>query len=87
MAGNGAAKGGADREGELERLDWREDDLRSRAKGHAGKVVIARRLRQETTMSLDCGATAVAARTYVSNLVNLRGAVLPSRQELLLLGQ
>jgi hypothetical protein len=37
---------------EIERLGWDEDQLRARRKGHRSKVMLARRLRQETTMSL-----------------------------------
>ena len=37
---------------ELERLGWDEAQLRARRKGHRAKVKLARRLRQETTMSL-----------------------------------
>ena len=37
---------------EIERLGWDEDQLRARRKGHRAKVLLARRLRQETTMSL-----------------------------------
>jgi hypothetical protein len=37
---------------ELEPLGWDEDALRARRKGHGAKVGLARRLRQETTMSL-----------------------------------
>jgi hypothetical protein len=37
---------------ELRRMGWREEELRGRSKGQPGKVVIARRLRPETTMSL-----------------------------------
>ena len=57
---------------DLQRLGWPETDLRARPKGHRGKVPVARRLRQETTMSLKW----IAARlqmgswTYVSNLLN-----------------
>ena len=57
---------------ELQRLGWPETGLRARPKGHGGKVRVARRLRQETTMSLKW----IAARlhlgswTYVSNLLN-----------------
>jgi hypothetical protein len=39
-------------EKEIERLGWDENDLRARRKGHRSKVMLARRLRQETTMSL-----------------------------------
>ena len=59
-------------EQELQRLGWPETDLRARPKGHGGKVQVARRLRQETTMSLKW----IAARlhmgswAYVSNLLN-----------------
>ena len=35
---------------ELERLGWDEDQLRARRKGHRSKVMLARRLRQDTTM-------------------------------------
>jgi hypothetical protein len=37
---------------ELGRMSWSEQELRGRPKGHPGKVVIARRLRQETIMGL-----------------------------------
>ena len=37
---------------EMERLGWREDELRGHRKGHRAKVLLARRLRHETTMSL-----------------------------------
>ena len=37
---------------EIERLGWDEDQLRAHRKGHPSKVKLARRLRQETTMSL-----------------------------------
>lgn len=37
---------------ELKRLGWKEQDLRSRRKGDAEKVKLARRLRAETTMTL-----------------------------------
>jgi hypothetical protein len=37
---------------ELNRLRWKEDDLPMRRKGDPGKVEIARRLRQETTVAL-----------------------------------
>src|ERR1039457_4461652 len=38
---------------EIERLGWDEDQLRALRKGHRSKVMLARRLRQETTMSLN----------------------------------
>ncbi len=37
---------------EMKRLGWKEDELRGHRKGHRLKVKIARRLRQETTMTL-----------------------------------
>src|SRR6185436_12193977 len=37
---------------ELERLGWPDAHLRARTKGDQAKVAVARRLRQETTMSL-----------------------------------
>ena len=37
---------------ELKKLRWTKDDLAQRRKGDSGKVRIARRLRQETTMTL-----------------------------------
>ena len=37
---------------ELKKLRWTEADLAERRKGDPGKVRIARRLRQETTMTL-----------------------------------
>ncbi len=37
---------------ELERLGWSEGELRRRSQGDAGKVMIARRVRRETTMTL-----------------------------------
>ena len=36
----------------LRPLGWSEKELSGRAKGHPGKVLIARQLRQKTTMSL-----------------------------------
>jgi hypothetical protein len=57
---------------ELKRLGWPETDLRARPKGHGGKVQVARRLRQETTMSLKwiAGRLHMGSWTYVSNLLN-----------------
>jgi len=37
---------------ELKKLRWQETELAQRRKGDPGKVRIARRLRQETTMTL-----------------------------------
>ena len=57
---------------EVERLGWDEDDLRARRKGHRAKVMLARRLRQETTMSLKWIAQRLqmGSWTYFSNLLN-----------------
>jgi REP element-mobilizing transposase RayT len=54
---------------EIERLGWDEDQLRARRKGHRAKVMLARRLRQETTMSLKWIAQRLqmGSWTYVSN--------------------
>ena len=74
---------------EIERLGWDEDELRVRRKGHQLKVKLARRLRQETTMSLKW----IAARlqmgswTYVSNLLNEPPRTQPQAQEVLPLCQ
>ncbi|HYG36702.1 MAG TPA: transposase [Clostridia bacterium] len=56
---------------ELEKLGWGESDLLARPKGHAQKVRIAYRLRQETTMSLKWIAErlCMGSWTYVSNLL------------------
>jgi REP element-mobilizing transposase RayT len=56
---------------ELAELGWREEDLAQRRKGEAGKVRIARRLRQETTMTLKWIAERLqmGVWTHVSNLL------------------
>jgi REP element-mobilizing transposase RayT len=56
---------------ELPKLGWQEADLAVRRKGDPGKVRIARRLRQETTMSLAWIAShlQMGSWTYVSNLL------------------
>ena len=57
---------------EMKRLGWEEADLRQRRKGDAGKVMAARRLRQETPMSYKWIAQRLhmGSWTYVSNLLN-----------------
>ena len=57
---------------EKKRLGWEETDLPVRRKGDSGKVRVARRLRQETTMSLKWLAQRLhmGSWTYVSNLLN-----------------
>ena len=56
---------------ELAKLGWTEADLASRRKGHPGMVRIARRLRQETTMTLAWIAARLqmGVRTHASNLL------------------
>lgn len=58
----------------LRRLGWSEKELSGRAKGHPGKLLIARRLRQETTMSLKWIAAwlRMGTWTYLSKLLNLK---------------
>jgi hypothetical protein len=69
---------------ELARLGWPEEELRGRAKGHPGKIVIARRLRQETTMSLKWIAERLqmGTWTYVSNLLHEKAAVAAGQEVL-----
>ena len=57
---------------ELKRLGWAEEDLLSARKGHVGKIDIARRLRNETTMTFGWIARRLqmGSWTYVSNLLN-----------------
>lgn len=52
-------------------LGWDAEELQARAKGHKKKVKLARRLRKETTMSLNWIARELdmGSWTYVSNLV------------------
>ena len=56
---------------ELRRLRWKEKDLQQRAKGDAGKVAIAMRLRRESIATFSWIATrlAMGSRTYTQNLV------------------
>ena len=69
---------------ELGRLSWSEEELCGRPKGHPGKVVIARRLRQETIMSLSWIAhrLGMGTWTYVSNLLNARAVASPGQEVL-----
>jgi len=57
--------------GELKRRGWKEQDLPDLRKGDKGKVVLARRLRHETTMSLKWIARRLhmGSWTYVSDLL------------------
>jgi hypothetical protein len=73
----------------LERLGWDEVQLRARPKGHRSKVMLARRLRQETTMSLKWIAERLqmGTWTYVSNLLNEPPESQPQAQEVLPLCQ
>ncbi|MCX6924730.1 MAG: transposase [Verrucomicrobia bacterium] len=66
-----------------------EDQLRARPKAHRSKVMLARRLRQETTMSLKWIAQRLqmGTWTYVSNLLNEPPETQPQAQEVLPLCQ
>jgi len=57
---------------ELKRRGWKEQDLPGLSKGDKDKVALARRLRQETTMSLKWIARRLrmGSWTYVSNLLH-----------------
>jgi hypothetical protein len=74
---------------EIERLGWDEDELGARRKGDRAKVLLARRLRQETTMSLKWIAQRLhmGSWTYVSNLLNEPPQTPSPAQELLPLCQ
>ena len=74
---------------EIEGLGWNEDELRARREGHRPKVRLARRLRQETTMSLKWIAQRLrmGSWTYVSNLLNEQPQTHPQAQEVLPLCQ
>ena len=74
---------------EIGRLGWDDDELRARRKGHRAKVMLARRLRRETTMSLKWIAQRLqmGSWTYVSNLLNQPAQALPQAQEVLPLCQ
>ena len=74
---------------ELERLGWEEAELRARRKGHRAKGLLARRLREEKTMSLKWIAQRLhmGSWTYVSNLLNEHPAMQPQAQEVLPLCQ
>jgi putative transposase len=57
---------------EMQQRGWKESDLRSLPKGEKRKVALARRLRQETTVSLKWIARRLhmGSWTYLSNLVH-----------------
>jgi hypothetical protein len=65
-----------------------KDELQGQPKGHSGTVMMARRLRQETTMSLKWIAQRLqmGTWTYVSNLLNEKPES-PTVQEVLPLCQ
>lgn len=56
---------------ELKRHGWREEDLGQRAKGDAAKVTMARRLREETLMTVKWIAERLqmSAPGYVNHLL------------------
>ena len=53
---------------EMKRLKWRGEDLENEAKGHQGKIEIARRLRQETMMTVSW----IAEHTKMGSEANVR---------------
>ena len=59
---------------ELKRAGWKEKDLPEQRKGDKAKIAVARRLRQETTMTLQWIAQRLemGSWTYVSNLLNTK---------------
>ena len=69
---------------ELQRLGRPEDELPGRPDGHRGKVMMARRLRRETTMSLKWIARRLQMGTWtcVSNLLNEKPEFPPAREVL-----
>ena len=73
----------------IERLAWAEDQLWARRKGHRANVLLARRLRQETTISLKWIAERLhlGSWTCVSNLLNEQPQIQPEAQEELRLCQ
>jgi hypothetical protein len=54
---------------ELERLGWREADLQQKPNGHAAKVALAARLRQETTLTVEeiAGRLSMGSRNTLNN--------------------
>jgi len=71
---------------ELERLNWDEAALAHRAKGDARKVVMARRLRAETTVTLQWIATHLhmGTWTHVANRLSNTVATSTNQTELCL---
>ncbi len=61
-----------------------KEELRGRPKGHPGKVVIARRLRQETILSLRWIAQRLEMGiwTYLSNRLGAGAAASPGQEVL-----
>ena len=74
---------------EIGRWGWDDDELRARRKGHRATVMLARRLRRETTMSLKWIAQRLqmGSWTYVSSLLKQPARALPQAQEVLPLCQ
>jgi hypothetical protein len=70
-AGERGGQGGVVVQEELHKLRWTEDHLARRRKGDRGTVPIARRLRQETTMTWPWIAQRLlmGVWTHVSNLL------------------
>src|ERR1044071_303594 len=70
LKGSGEEKARGIVAAELKRIGWTAEDLRSRRKGDAKKVLIAHWLRAETTMMLKwiAGELQMGAWTHVPNL-------------------
>jgi REP element-mobilizing transposase RayT len=62
-------------ESELDKLGWKRADLLARAKGDVTKIRIAKKLRQETTMTLEWIAQALhmGTKTHLSHLLYWHG--------------
>jgi hypothetical protein len=62
------ARRGAERGEELKRRTWDAESLAQRRKGDAGKLAIARRLRQETTMAWIARRLCMGTKTHLAHL-------------------
>ena len=60
---------------ELRHRKWKESDLAAKRKGEPGKVEVARRLRAETTMTLNWIAQRlhIGTKTHLAHLLYWRG--------------
>jgi hypothetical protein len=73
----GAERYGEERAEELKRGRWQEADLKTRLKGDSVKVVLAARLRSETTMTVGGIAEplAMGTRGYLNHLLYRRRTI------------